>query len=37
MMVYTNAKLKSNTRYEIFIRIDIQPVAGNVVGLCEIC
>ena len=36
MMVYTNAKLKSNTRYGIFIRIDIQPVAGNVVGLCEI-
>ena len=36
MMVYTNAKLKSNSRYGIFIRIDIQPVAGNVVGLCEI-
>ena len=33
MMVYTNAKLKSNTRYGIFIRIDIQSVAGNAVGL----
>ena len=37
MMVYTNTNLKSNTRYGIFIRIDIQPIAENLVGSCESC
>ena len=31
-MVYTNAELSSSTRYGIFVRIDIESDAGNVVG-----
>ena len=31
-VVYGNAELNSNTRYGIFIRIDIESDAGNVVG-----
>jgi len=33
MVVYTNAELKTNTGYGIFIRIDIESDAGSLVGM----
>ena len=35
-VVYRNAELNTNTRYGIFVRIDIESDAGNVVGYCDI-
>ena len=35
-MVYRNAELSSSTRYGIFVRIDIESDAGNMVGYFDI-
>ena len=35
-VVYRNAELNTNTKYGIFIRIDIESDVGNVVGYCDI-